>query len=117
MNIIRMNKTSLLKKVKANREDHKKDYEEAVIGHRKAVIELLELNLKTAKNGGLLVTHISLPIPITKVNEYDRAIAMFENSVDTIIELSTYEFDCYMLDNWDWKAQTMFTNSTYKALK
>ncbi len=47
--------------------------------------------------------------------EYDRVIKMLEMSVDTQIELSSSEFQNYVMDDWAWSDNAKLSNSTYTA--
>lgn len=114
MNDVKINKTELLVKIIANRLAHETDYNEAMTAYRKKAIEKLTEMLKSAKSGGNILINTGLTQPVNQLSSYDKAIAMLEMSVDKEIELSERDFDCYVLDNWDWKAFTLMANSAYK---
>lgn len=117
MDKVRIDKGDLLKKIKENREAHRKDYDEAVVGFKATAVDMMELYLRKAKEGGEITLHIDLRRPVNKLAEYDRAIAMLMLSVDAVIELTVYEFDCYVLDNWNWKLEATLANGAYKSAR
>lgn len=112
MNSVKIKRTELLKKIKANRDIHEAEYKEAYVGYKAAVIEGLQKLLENAKSGKELRTGISLPVPHSYTQEYDRVIAMLEMSVDKVVELEAQDFNRYVLDNWEWKemSKTIFAN-------
>lgn len=118
MKSVKISKSDLLQKVKANREIHKADYDEALIIFRKVALEKLNALVKAAKSADTptekLVTSADLTRPVTYLQEYDRVISMLEFSVDDVIELDVREFDRYVLDNWEWKQVALVANSFYK---
>lgn len=113
MRSVRINKEELLSKVRINRDNHKHTFEKALIGYREEVIKELEESLHNARIGKKIQTYISLEEPMNQTQDYDRVIAMLEMSEDQIIELTSQEFDHYVLDNWTWKEQFTISNSKY----
>lgn len=116
MDKIKVDKVELLKIVRKNREDHAKDYQEALIAYKEAAIKELERMLSAARNGDIRHT-IDVVKPREFLKDYDRAIEMVRMSVDTQIELSYQDFDQWVMNNWTW--QESFKNSTglYKAVR
>ena len=110
-----MNKTTLLEAVKKNRTLHEANYKEACATFHKKVLERLQSMLQEAEVAAVdepfkIPQHVNLVVPMTQLKDYDRAIAMLENSIEDVIELDANEFNQYVLDEWHWK--TAFTNST-----
>jgi hypothetical protein len=115
MQSVKIKRSELLEKIKANRAAHVKDYDEAMVGYRQTVFKKLEEALAEIKSGGKIITRLDLVAPVTQAEDYDRAIAMLEMSVDDVIELSAHEFDNYVLDNWSWKNIALTANAMYKG--
>lgn len=114
MQTVKIDRIKLLEKIKVNRQLHVDDYANAVTKYRKVAIEKLTKMLQSATNGGDIGTSTYLTVPVTKLAEYDRVITMLEMSIDDNIDLTSREFDSYVLDNWDWKHNALLANSTYR---
>lgn len=116
MDNIKVNKIELLNIVRKNREDHAKDYSEAMDTYRQEAIKAIERQLEAAKSGDIRHS-IEIVKPREFLKDYDRAITMVRMSVDDKIELSYQDFDQWVMNNWTW--QESFRNSTglYKSLK
>lgn len=104
---VKVKKTELLAKVKANRAIHEEVHSEAVKGWEVSYKEKLkkELDKKEYKEA------MSFPSrPTNFLREYDGAIAQLEMSVDKEIELTQHEFQTLCLDNW--QHDRMFVTSS-----
>jgi len=113
MQSVKIDKVKLLNKVKENREQHRNLFLKAQEGYRALVIKELDAMLAEARDGKPIRRAIMLPEPVDHTKDYDRVVAMLEMSVDAIIELSSQEFEEYVLDNWNWSQLAMLTNSRY----
>lgn len=56
---------------------------------------------------------LGLVYPQDHSKDYDRAIRMMQSSVFDEVRLSVDEYDAYVLNNWEWKANFLATNSFY----
>ena len=56
---------------------------------------------------------LGLVYPQDHSKDYDRALRMMESSVYDKVQLSVDEFDSYVLNNWEWKANFIASNSLY----
>lgn len=113
MREVNVKRLELLEKVKINREAHRGLFLKAQEGFKKAVLEALEKSLDDARSGKRFNNFWQLPEPIDQTAEYDRTIAMLEMSVDETITLTSQEFDCYVMDNWNWKQNVTLRNMSY----
>ncbi len=113
MNTVKIKKSELLEKVKANRGTHRDLFLKAQEGYREEVIIELDKMLSDARNGRQIIRSISMPEPIDHTSDYDRIISMLEMSVDDYIDLTANEFEQYVLDNWAWKEFALLTNTQY----
>jgi len=82
-------------------------------GYRKRVIQELNQALEDAKAGRQITTQIRLPAPEDHTADYDRVIRMLEMSVDDELEITSHEFDWYVMDNWQWKGLVSQTCGMY----
>ncbi len=99
--------------IKKNRGDHRKLFEQAQQGYRKALIRELDLMLKEARERKRYRRAVELVEPMDMTREYDQILAMLELTTDADIELSQDEFARYVLDDWDWKERVTMTNRSY----
>ena len=115
MKKVMIDKTELLKTVKANREKHHDVFLKALDGYQNTVIKTLEAMLDDAKKGLRYTTMKQLVQPVDQTREYDKVIRALEMSVDSVIELTEDEFSQYVMDDWNWKHQFLLSNSTYTS--
>lgn len=115
MKPVKVTRTDLLEKVQANRSAHRSEFIKAQEGYRKIVIEELDKALRDARENRGIRTVIALQPPQDHTEDYDKVIAMLQMSVDEIIEIEEDDFNCYVMDNWQWSAHAKFLNSTYAA--
>ena len=113
MESIKVNKAELISTLEQNRAKHRQIFEEACVGYQKAVIKELEAQLKRAREGIRRSMLVNIPAPVDQTKEYDRAIAMLKMSVDNEVMLSERDFQCYVLDDWDWKQKFLISSSAY----
>lgn len=111
----KVSKKKALEIIRANRIQHKKDFEDASIEYHKTVVVALEEKLKQATSGKDVTLAFSLSKPVQYLTEYDKAIKMLELTTDTTIEMDPQTFDCLINDNWGWKQN--FLNNTGLYLK
>lgn len=113
MEKVKVKRLTLLSKLTDNRKVHAEEFEKALGAYRDVAISRLTDMLTVAKNGGAIATRTDLVEPVSKVAEYDRAIAMLDMSVEDNIDLTQDEFDCLVLDNWKWKSMATYANKLY----
>ncbi len=106
-------KKKLLEAIKGNRDQHQHVFEEALLGYKEKIIEVLEENLEDARTGVMIDETIYLQRPVNHTRDYDRVLMMLEMSDDETHELSEQEFAQYVMDDWSWKRQFLMTNSAY----
>lgn len=116
MKTIRVNKTTLIESVKANRIKHEEANKVALEGFYTAVEKELKTLLKQAKSRDL-PAHIYLENqkPKEYLADYDTALEMLELSVDTEIEITQEEFKNLVKDEWSWKDVWELSNSRYSG--
>ena len=120
MKPVRMNKADLVVKLKENREKHRVDFESAVDAYRKQALKetrALTKRVKSASREELAKLYLSVQLTSPKqfIKEYDRAIAMFESTLDDVIELSSHEFTTYVLDEWQWSDEFIGSTAAYNS--
>lgn len=118
MRTVKLDRQELLRIVTANKEKHIKEYEEAVVDYKEAVLKVTAKNHKLAKTRDMAKFELFENIPDAPTSyekEYARAIAMLELSVDQVIEIEDSVFNQLVLDEWTWKHHFSLTNSTIKT--
>jgi hypothetical protein len=108
--MVEVKKEEVLTRIRANRDQHRSIYEQAVEGYRKRAIETMEQMIADARKGGEIRQSIHLPVPEDHTEDYDRVIDMLDMEVKATVELSEQEFAWYVRDDWSWKAA--FLHST-----
>ena len=113
---ISANKGQLITALRANRDVHVSEYQEAMHGWRSRVAEELEATVQKARNGKLTtMPFFNLREPQTYQKDYDCAIAMLEMHTADDIEVTTTDFQHFVQDDWDWKDQFSTLNSSYTS--
>jgi len=105
--IIKVSKADLLKKLKANKTEHVKIYEDAMNGWRKKVqTRCGEISqAMKSKNDGVDLGFLDLDRPYTREGDYDMIIGMLEMDQDEgLVELDKDEYRQFVLDKWEWDA-------------
>lgn len=118
MKSVKMNKAELLDIVRANKEKHIKDFDEAVQDYIKLVVSIAEDNMVIADTKALeQYNKLKLfPVkPISYEDSYTRAIRMLELSIEKEIEIDATTFNQLVLDEWQWKQSFTTTVASYKT--
>lgn len=110
---IKVNKARLSEQLRANREKHVREYQEAVAGYRERLITVLARKLEAAKKREHVDHRIDLAVPISRVPEYDQALAMLEWEEEETLTLSPDEFRCFVLDAWPWRDEFKQIHADY----
>ncbi len=113
MQQVTVKRSELLERLETNRSQHRDLFLKAQDGYRAQVVRELEAMLKEARDGKRIRRTVQLQEPVDQTREYDRAIAMLSMSVDDVIELSACDFQCYVLDQWDWADEVTAVNMSY----
>jgi hypothetical protein len=113
---VRCKRSELLEKVKENRSEHRKVFEDALAGWEDAVVKRLATMVKNAKDKKKFELQVGLPQPQDHTNDYDRVIAMLELSVDETVVIDHRQFAQYYMDDWGWKNDFITTASTYTSM-
>lgn len=117
MRSVKIDREELLDILQKNREQHVKDYNEALVGYREDAIKELNANLAEAMAGKEIKHHISVIRPTSYEDSYNTVIRMLELSIDSSIELTMQEFQQYVEDKWSWKDAFTSTTAFYAAKK
>jgi hypothetical protein len=101
----------LLETLRTNRAEHLLLYTEAMTAYRDAVIKEMSARLRKIRAGGEIDKSFSnLVSPRSFESSFDKAIAMLEWHRADTITLTSYDFERYVLNDWEWRGQ--FASST-----
>jgi hypothetical protein len=140
---VEVNRVKLIETLKANKDKHIKEYEEAKAGYKAALLEKLDAAFEEAKKTIeksyvkrkaeigeltdedienqqdyvqlLAAVTVQMKVPRSYAKEYEAAIAVAEWDVRETLELSHAEFTCFVRDEWDWKVEFTTTSKMYAA--
>ena len=116
---VNIDREKLLVTLRENKEKHQKAYEDVLNGWREAVKKAAQEILKTIgtddepKSLDLITKHGQRPR--NYVSEYDSVIHMLEMSGDETIGLTQEDFNTFVRDEWNWKANWSSTSSSYST--
>jgi hypothetical protein len=123
MREVKVNRESLLQKVRENREKHLAEYKAACAGYRDQALAKIEDvmaglkqrigNLKEGQTVELMSVSFGLPVPQDHTKEYDRAISMLEMCVEPELLIDEDSFDNFVMDNWPWQEQFKTMSARY----
>lgn len=111
MNTVTVKVDRLKKTLKKNRKDHRETYEKALERYRELAVREFEKNIRQVKKGKPVRRALALPLPEDHTKDYDRTLEMLEWEVGDEVELTEYEFQQYIQDDWGWK-QSFTSNTT-----
>jgi hypothetical protein len=103
MENIKTNKAELLEIVKTNCAKHKEEYLDAIKAYRVKAADLLTKELQKIVTGEKFEIGFNLVKPVSHEKEYDLTIKMLEMSVEDVVEITQYEFNEMVNDEWGWK--------------
>ena len=108
---VTVNKKELLAKLSANRAEHKRVLDMAMVGYRKKMCEQLGKMLEQAHQlDGKLIRTVTCVQPEDHLEEFDDVIAMLTMSTADEITISGTQFKQFVLNRWNW--QKTFQAST-----
>jgi hypothetical protein len=128
---MKVHKGELLARLLANVETHVADCKEATEGYRleairavtergvqvnralQALVDQLESGQTPELQVGLNLG-FALKRPEDHEKDYRQIIEMVRMSAEDVITLSSEEFACYVMDDWDWKEEFAASTAGYK---
>jgi len=118
MNSLSYNRGELLKIRKENRGKHKKEYDKALPKYWSELRKAFQGKIKELKKKDLgMNLYINLPQPREYLSEYDTTIRMLEMTTLLEVELSSHDFERFVMDEWEWKENFSNSTSIYNAAR
>ncbi len=105
----------ILERLRVNREEHVKIVREAQDGYRDQWRELLVEALEQLDAGKSIQPVLSLQVPENHIDDFNRAIEMFEMATDEEVCLEEGEFQMYVRNKWRWQTHFLASNSAYSV--
>lgn len=127
MKTIKARPSELLAAIRKNYEQHKLDYAEAFEGYKvelfdaaeravqefKASVDRLVVRATAAsleKGDKPVPPHLAVPVlglkvPVSHAADYEVVIRMLEFEQAELVEIDQAQFECYVMDRWDWKEE------------
>ena len=115
MTDVQIRKGELLGIVRENRDKHKKEFAQTYLDYRVVLLHTLEEMLTGAKEDDQFHPEFQLRQPENYLESYNCAIRMLELETRDIVELTEYEFQNLVLDNWEWKHRFSATSLGYSS--
>lgn len=120
-------RTVILEKVRANRETHLAEYNEAMNGWKAETIKVLEntqkeiiQQIEDIKAGVQEIYNVVSYYPRKPENhldDYDQVIGMLEDSIDENVILTFEEYGKYVKDRWEWMQSFKMSTVNYVGKK
>jgi len=114
MKRVKVNRQELIATIKANMENHEKEYnvafQEYIEAGEAAIKDLLAEFTTDPANTQL---HIGLSAPVSHVEEYQDAIKILEASCEDEIELEQQDMNSLLLNKWHWVGDLGHTRAVY----
>ena len=110
---VRVLKSALVERLTANREQHDREFQEAMGGYKSRLVLVLTRMLEAAKKKEAVSHQIQLTVPKDHFAEYDRALEIMKWEQEDVLDLPMESFDRYVLDRWSWKKKFATVHSSY----
>lgn len=140
---VTVDRQKLIETLKSNREKHSNSFREAISGYKHLAMERLvklrerakanvddnfdDIKIKIERfnpNEESLLSdtvtlvnsmNFHLEVPQNHTKSYDVAIQMAEWEVNPTVELTQSQFQCFVLDDWDWKKKFESLSKSYSV--
>jgi len=112
---ITVNLEELISHLKINKENHINDFKKAKKIYLNRIGDFLTESNKLLMDETLPKNNYkhNLHQPIDMSKEYDKFIGMLEMAQEKELKISSYQYDCFVNDEWDWISQSKTINAMY----
>ena len=111
---IKVQKEKLIAQILENKEQHIKEYGEAVIAYKEEALKQLTVQTSRVKEGAL-DAELDLVTPVNNADNYDKIVEMFQWEVEKVVELSQNEFNEYVQDETEFAVAAKYSNTFYSS--
>jgi len=111
--VITIDKNQLITTILENKNNHIKDYKEAVKAYKIEAKKQLQQATQDLKDGKLKIK-LNLITPVDRSLDYDKVVEMFKWEQKDSIEITQKEFNEYVLDETQEALQAKMLNSSYR---
>lgn len=114
---IKVKISDLISHLKANKEKHILEYQEAKVLYFENLAKKLKTFQKSIKNKEFRSDNYApmLAAPVNAEKQYDQYIKMLEMSQEETMTISTHEYNCFVEDKWHWAVAASTTNKFYTS--
>ena len=109
-------KKTILKSLRANLVDHKKDHKEAMKDFWRATIKSAEIKLKQLKKKERESLSVHLSKPEDHSSDYEDFISALEFAQEETIELTIREYKRYVNNSWEWMENYELAKMSYSQI-
>lgn len=113
---ITLSKKDLIAKIKENKENHIKEYNEAIIAYKEEAQKQIDKAIKDLEESSLKI-NMYLITPVNISDEYDKVIEMFNWEIKDEIILTQSEFNEYVHDDTQTSKSASLSNTSYNRSK
>jgi len=106
----------LLTSLKTNKAAHKSIVIKAQVKFKEMAIQQLEKMLVDAREGRKFRMSVRLQTPVNYTSYYDSAIGILDMTMaagEETVEITTTEYEQFVLDRWGWSQQFRHSNKAY----
>lgn len=111
---ILLKKEDLIARILKNKEEHVKEYNEAVVAYKKEALKQLAVQTSRVTEGAL-DAKLELVTPVNNEENYDKIVEMFEWDVRDEVELDQDEFLEYVQDETQFAREAKYSNTFYSS--
>jgi hypothetical protein len=115
MQEITVDKSDLIAKIQANRDEHRSMFLKAQERYREAMIAELDRALQEAREGKAIQRAFALPVPEDHTDEFNTAIEMLEWEQGESVVLDQRDFMRFVQNRWEWEASFLRNTGSYLA--
>lgn len=109
MQTITMDKETLIGILKANRENHIREFQETYNNWLIKYRAMLKAELENPNPTG----SVRLAKPESHEKDYDITLSMLTHETSNSVKIERYQYEEYVLDDWSWKKSFELCKTTY----
>ena len=115
MSRINVKRKDLIEVLKANRDTHASEYEEAYLGYKQLCVEALQAKLEQINANDEFDMYFNdlMSAPENHVEDYQDVIEMLELSEDDKLSIGMDEYKKYYKNDWSWSHNWGLSNKMY----
>lgn len=113
MDMITVDKATLIETVTRNRDQHRDQFLRAQVRFREEAVRILDEHAADARAGKDVRLIVQLPVPKDYTKSYNTVLAMLDWHQGDTWELDQRDFERYVENRWEWANDFAATTQTY----